>query len=377
MFRNIFVKRLLFSVRDRGTLIWTLIFPLILATMFFAVFGRLDTEGLLVSFPMGVVHDEAFLRDASFSAALESVSGEDGLFELHTFQTRAEAYAALEDGLIDGFFLAGETPTLVVKSDGVEQTIAKTFIDRYIQTRSSIEHILKANPAAAADLPVLLTAESFTTEITLSHNPPSNKLNYFYALLAMVSMYGCFQGQNSVYYLQANMSALGARRSLAPVKRWRMLIYDLLGGLTVQFACVLITLAYMIFALGIDFGRQVGFVILTCFAGSTLGMAFGAMVSSASKLKESAKNAIMISVSMICVFLSGLMIGGINYIIAQRAPVLAWINPAARITDAFYSLYFYDTYERFLLNIAVVIGMTVIMFIIAAVSLRRQRYESI
>ena len=377
MFRNIYGKRILFSLRDRGTLIWTFIFPLVLGTLFFAVFGGIDTAGLLETFPLGVVNDESFRQDEAFRVALESVSGEDGLFELHVFESLSDADYSLENGDIAGYVIAGDIPTLVVTNDGVSQTIAKVFLDRFVQTRKSITYLLTTNPAAAADLPALLTPVAFTEEITLSNNPPSNVLNYFYALLAMVSMFGSFQGLNTVVYLQANMSALGARRTVSPAKRWKLALYDLLGGLTIQFTCLLVLLAYLSLVLGIDFGSQVGLILLTCFVSSMLGVSFGAMVSVSSKLKEKAKVAILISVSMLCVFLSGMMVGGINYIIAQRAPIIAWINPAARVTDAFYSLYFYDTYERFFLNIGIVFGMSVVMFLITAVFLRRQRYESI
>ena len=377
MFRNIYGKRILFSLRDRGTLIWTLIFPMVLASLFFAVFGGLDTAGLLRIFPLGVIDDEAYQNDAAFRTALESVSGDDGLFELSVFQSAAEAEAALESGDIEGYILAGDIPTLIVTADELEQTIAKSFLDRFVQTRGSIEYILSTNPGAAGDLPALLTPLTFTEEITLSQNPPSNMLYFFYALLAMMSLYGCFQGMNTILYLQANMSPLGVRRMLSPAKRWRMIIYDLLGGLTVQFACLLIALAYMAFVLGIDFGSQVGLIILTCFVGSILGVSFGAMVCATSRLKEMAKISIMISVTMVCAFLSGMMFGGLNHIIAQRAPVIAWINPAARIADAFYSLYFYDTYDFFFLNIAVVFGMAIAMFLVTVIFLRRQRYESI
>jgi len=357
---------------------------MILATLFFAVFGGIDTAGILSTFPLGVLNDEAFRQDTALRTAIESVSqttesasGEDGLFELHMFSSTAEADSALESGEIKGYIIAGEIPALVVTEDGIEQTIAKAFLDRFIQTRNSIEYIIQANPGAAANISTLIAQVDYTEQITLSHNPPSNILNYFYALLAMVSMYGGFQGLNSVIYLQANMSPLGARRTLSPAKRWKMIAYDLLGGLTIQFVCLVITVAYMNFVLGVSFGRQVGMVILTCFAGSMLGVSFGAMVSAVSKMKVSIKIGILIVASMVCVFLAGLMVGGINYIIAERAPIAAWINPAARITDAFYSLYFYDTYDRFFLNIGIVFGMSVIMFLVTAVFLRRHRYESI
>jgi ABC-2 type transport system permease protein len=80
---------------------------------------------------------------------------------------------------------------------------------------------------------------------------------------------------------------------------------------------------------------------------------------------------------MVCCFLSGMMVGGINYVIAEKAPIVSWLNPAARITDAFYCLYYYDTYDKFFLNIGIILAMTVAMFAVTSIFLRRQRYESI
>jgi len=377
MFWNIYGKRVLRSFRDRDSLIWTWIFPILLATMFFATFGSLDTMGMLDRFPLGVVNDEAYRLDAAFRSALESVSGEDGLFELIVIEDADAADAMLENGGVEGYILAGEIPVLVIAGDGINQTIAKGFLDRYIQTGSSVLMILANDPAAAANLPAMLSQVDYTREISLSKNPPSNRLNYFYALLAMVCMYGGFQGLASVTYLQANLSALGARRTVAPAVRWRMIVYDLLGGITVHVIFLFTVVAYITFVLGTSFGSQFGVVLLTCFACSMLGVAFGAMVSAVSRLKEQVKIAILITVSMVCSFLSGLMTSGINYTIAEKAPFIAFINPAARITDAFYCLYYYDNYERYLVNIGIIAGMAAAMFLTTAVFLRRQRYESI
>jgi len=377
MFWSNYYKRLLVSLRDRGSLIWTLIFPIILGTLFFFTFSGLDTVGQLRAFPIGVVDDVAFRSDDAFQTALESASGEGGLFELTFFTDAAQADRALENGDIEGYIKGGEIPVLIVTDDGINQTIAKSFLDRYIQTRNSVALILAAGPEAAHDLPELLMHVSYTEQISLSQNPPSNSVNYFYALLAMLCMYGGFQGHACVIYLQANLSSLGARRTLSPTRRWRLILSDLLAGITVTFACLLVVVLYIIFVLGINFGPQLGAVLLTCLIGSMLGVSFGAMISAASRLKEMVKVAIVVTVSMVCSFLSGLMVGGVNYIIAERAPVVAWINPAARIVDAFYCLYFYDTYERYFLNVAIVLAMTVVMFLVTAIFLRRQRYESV
>jgi len=377
MFKNIYGKGIIGRVRDRGTLVWTLIFPLVLATLFYIVFSGLDTAAMFMRFPLGVVNNEAFQQDVAFSTALEAVSDEDGLFTLVIFESEEDAEAALENGELHGYVLAGEIPTLIVRGDGIEETIAKTFLDRYLQTRSVVEHIVATNPEAMAGLTEILTPVEFTEEITLSHNPPSGMLNFFYALLAMTAMYGSFQGLQTIVYMQANLSALGARQALSPTKRWKMITYDMLSGLTIHFTCMMVLIAFMTFVLGINFGQQIGFVILACFAGSLLGISFGAVVSVTSKLKEGAKSSILLAITMVCSFLAGLMFPDLNFLVAQNAPIVSWINPAARIVDAFYALYFFDTYERFALNMAIVIGMSIVMLITTAILMRRHRYESI
>lgn len=380
MFWNIYGKRILSSLRDKDSLIWTWVFPIMMATLFYFTFTSLDTAGQLNEIPLGVVDNAAYRQDVNFKSALESVSGESSgskLFALTVYSSTDEADAALEDGIIDGYVRVDSAPALVVSSDGLNQTITKSFLDNYLQTKNSIETALTQNPMAAANLSAMLERVNYTREISLSENPPTNKVSYFYALLAMICMYGGFQGLTTVTRLQANLSALGARRTMSPAGRFSVVAYDLLGGITVHFACLLVVVAYIIFVLGTNFGSKLGLVLLTCLAGSVLGVAFGAMVSVTSKLKEQAKTAILISITMVCSFLSGLMVGGINYIVAEKAPLVAWLNPTARITDAFYCLYYYDTYERYFLNIGIILTMALVMLTVTAVFVRRQRYESI
>lgn len=351
MFWNIYSKRVLAGFRTVDTLVWTWIFPVVLATFFYFAFANLDAVRQLNPIPAGVV------ADRETQMAMESA----GLFDVTAFTNAGDADAALENGEIDGYVMTGrEGLRLVVTNDGLNQTIIKNFLDRLAQTKG-----MPAEPL------------NYTVEVSLSANPPNSQVNYFYALLAMVSLYGGLQGLITVTRMQANLSALGARRTMAPAGRFRMVACDLLGGITLHFICLLVVVAYIIFVLGVSFGSQLWLVLLACLAGSILGVAFGALVSVTGKLKEQAKIGVLIGVTMVCSFLSGLMVDGINYIVMQRAPAVAWLNPAARITDAFYALYYYDTYGRFFLNIGVILAMALAMFTVTSVFIGRQRYDSI
>lgn len=379
MFLNIYRKRIICALRDWESLIWILIFPIMLSTLFYFAFSNLDEAIKLQDIPLGIIEDEQYQMTDTFDQVLTAVStGEDALFIRTAYSCAADADTALKADEIAGYIrIIDDRPELVVHSSQLNQTIIKSFLDQYLQLEHSIVKMLAEHPEKLSTVMSLFDTTAYTTEVAATKNPPTETVNYFYALLAMICMYGGFQGLRSISYLQANLSALGARQTLSPTNRFKLVLSDLLGGITVQFGCILIVVAYITLVLKISFGSQFLPVLLTCLAGSLLGVSFGSLISVTPKMKDVAKTAVLIAVTMVLCFMSGLMVSGINYTIAEKAPMLAWLNPAARIADAFYCLYYYDTYDRYLLNIAVILGYSIIMFILTAFFVRRQRYESI
>lgn len=379
MFRIIYWNRLKSTFRSRDMLVWTWVFPIMLSTLFFFAFSELDSANNFEAVNTAVVDDSAYRAETGLRETLDEVSkeGDGQLLSLTLTASVAEADALLEQGKVDGYLVVqGGTPELKVKADGIGQTILKSFLDQYLQTASAVGTIAKENPAALGQ-EGLFERTTFTSGVSITQSAPSDKVNYFYALLAMVCLYGGFQGLRTVTMMQANLSPLGARRSVSPAPKLRAVTYDLLGGLTVQFAAMMIVVGYINLVLGVNFGNQFGLVLLVCLFGSLIGVGLGAAVGALFRWHEQVKTALLVTVTMVCCFLAGLMVGGINYTIEQSAPVLAWLNPAARIADAFYCLYYYDTYARFFQNIAVLAAMSVVLFIVAGLALRRKAYESI
>lgn len=381
MFGHALKHRVLGALREKDLAFWTLLFPILLATLFQFTIGSLDAESAFSAIPVAVVDDAAYRRNLPFRQALSSVSkaGEDQLFSTRAV-SREAAEQLLEAGEVAGIIeLAEDAPQLTVTQSGLSQTIIKSFLDVYAQTASSAGRIVELNFASLLNGLVddLIDRGSFTEEVPLTQSRPSETVNYFYALLAMTCLYGSFQGMDSAMRLQANLSSLGARRSLAPVSKGRLALYDLLSGYIVHAVCVLIVLLYIAGVLGVNFGSRIHLVVLGCLAGSLVGVALGALVAASNPLKAAVKNAILVCVTMVCCFLAGLMVSGINYEVEKAAPLVAWLNPAARVVDAFYCLYYYDTYERYFLDLLALLLMSAALLAGAAVFLRRQRYESL
>jgi ABC-2 type transport system permease protein len=133
----------------------------------------------------------------------------------------------------------------------------------------------------------------------------------------------------------------------------------------------------MYFVIKVNFGDHLFFTLITCIIGSSTGLALGAAVGIWVKKKAETKEAILTLVILGGGFLSGMMIADMKYIIAEKMPLLAYINPVTLISDALYSLYYYDTYNRFALNIIILCIMTALLGVVSYIGLRRKSYASI
>jgi len=82
-------------------------------------------------------------------------------------------------------------------------------------------------------------------------------------------------------------------------------------------------------------------------------------------------------VTMCGSFLAGMMYAQMKYIVYDKAPILAYLNPVNLITDSFYSLYYFTDMGRYFLNLAILMVMTVLFGLGTYYVLRRRRYASI
>ncbi len=386
MFLNIFFNRLKCTVRDKELIFWTLIFPLVLATFFNLAFSGISKAEVFNAVDIAVIDNEQYQKDTDFKNFIEQHSKDDPdsdndvkLFNVKVV-SEEEAHRLLDNNEIVGYVTYGNPIRLAVKNSGFEQTIIKEIFDQYSQTVSSVITIVKHHPSALQNGLAEDVGKrwSFTREVQIgTKGKPDTTVNYFYTLIAMSCFYGAFFGLKEVTDIQANLTKRAARLNVAPVHKLKALTAGLLAGVLVSFAEIILLLCYLVFVFKIDFGNQMGFILLTGIAGCGAGISFGALLGSSNKKGEGVKTAILIVSTMTASFLAGMMFDKMKYIVQQNVPILSYINPIALITDAFYSLYYYDTHTRFFVNIGLLSGFTVLFCLATYLSIRRQKYDSI
>jgi ABC-2 type transport system permease protein len=388
---HVFQYRLRCIIRDKETMFWTLLFPLILATFFNLAFSNLTKGEIFDTIPIAIVEQDEYTKNKELKQIVENAteagdSGENALFEVHVVSLE-RAKEMLDHEEVSGYVLIGAneqknvTAEIFVKRNGMNQTIIKEFFDRVIQIHGMIGEILRERAdgqTITGDL-THFVSEPVTYFQAEKEDAlfPDYTLIYFYSLIGMACFYGAFVGMKEVNAIQADLSAEAIRVNVAPTKKMKMFFSSLAAATVIQFLSLIILLGYLVFVIGVSFGTRIYLLLFLCLVACLCGVSYGTMIALLVKRSEGIKTAILIGTTMTLSFLAGMMQVQVKYAVTEAVPAMAWINPVNVITDALYALYYYPTNQRFFLNLVVLTGFTVLFSIVSIWRLRRLRYASI
>ncbi len=380
MFFHQYKYRIKYFLKTPTILFWALIFPMLLGTLFQVTFGSAMSR--LESFhtiPVAVVAEADTEANKAFTTMLEEITytNDDKMFEL-TFTDSNDALELLMGNKVDGIITLGEQRTLQASGSGINQSILRQFLNQYLRSEAYINDIMLNQPENLEKAISNLSTNLDFVQSTSLNGGDMNALNqYFYALIAMVCLFGCYLGLQNAIGIQANLSAIGARRCSATSKKMTLLCADSFAALTIHFSEIVIVYLYLRFILGVPIGEQPLYFFLTCFFGSLIGIFLGQFIGIVFKGSESAKDGILTSVSLIMSFLSGLMFSNMKDVVEKNAPFLNRINPAALITDCFYSLSVFNDMTRYYQSLISLIIISLIFLVASILLVRREKYESI
>lgn len=393
MFIHNFKYSLKALLRNKMLIFWTFAFPIILGTLFKVAFSNIENSEKLDIINIAIVQNEEFENNEAFKTSFEKLSdenNEDRLFNTQ-YTTKEEAKDLLNKGEIIGYMeLKQDRPVLTFVTNGIDETVFKHVAEEIVQTSDIIMQLSQTQiqKQIASGNYIINYDEIYNKAIEMAKednvelkNISNSNLSYtmieFYTLIAMTCLYGGMLSMVSINQILANMSNKGKRIAVSPTKKSIIILSSLLASYIVQLIGLAILFLYTLFVLGVDYGSNTGLIILLAIVGSFAGLALGTFVGTIFKASENTKTGILIALTMLGCYLSGMMGITMKYIVDKNVPIVNKINPASMITDGFYSLYYYDRLDRYWFNIASLLIFALILVIISFFSLRRQKYDSI
>lgn len=382
MITHIFKYNLKALLRDRTSLFWILLFPIVLGTFFKIAFSNLEKAEAYSAIPVAVVLAESD-SSGEFKAVADELSKKGGEQFLEvTYCNEADAITLLEEQEVTGIIYASDSVTLTISgnmnNERLNQSILQYFVKQFNLNHDAITDIAMNHPdklPAAAAFPFEKT--SFNKEVVLSKQKAGSFDSYYYNLLAMACLFTATCGASVSINNQGNLSPLGARRNIAPTHKLISIMGELLAQVVFNFTCNMIAFAYIVLVLKINLTMHLPLAILTMFVACVTGIFFGFFIAAISNISVNTKISIIISTIMACCFFSGLMIGDMRIIVDRYVPFFNHVNPAALISDSFYSLAVLDSPARYTKNMLTLLIIAFLCCIGGFLLTRRKKYASL
>ncbi|WP_455950579.1 ABC transporter permease [Eubacterium sp.] len=390
-----FIHNLKYTIKtlfkNKILIFWTFAFPIILGIFFNMAFSNIEKDEVLKVFDIAVVNNEQFEHQSIYKEAIDGLSkGNEKLFNVQ-YVTKEKADSLLDDSDIEGYIIfENNKPQVVVKENGTYQTMLKFVVNEITQNKIMVtdlseqairKQMEKGNingDTAKIVSDILNKIQNQQVKMT---DISSSNLSYmqieYYTLIAMACMYGGMLGLTAINTCLANMSSKGKRISVSPNRKSTVVLSAAMGSYFVSLIGLAILMLFLKFVLQVDFGDNLLLVLLLAAVGNLAGISLGILIASIFRVSEGAKTGITIAVTMFLSVLSGMMGVTLKYVIDKNAPIVNLVNPNNLITDGFYSLYYYNTLDRYFRDVCYLLVFVAICLIISFVSLRREKYDSI
>ena len=392
-----FIHNLKYTIKtlfkNKVLIFWTFAFPIILGLFFNMAFSNIEKDEMLQVFDIAVVDNEEFRDQDIYVDALSELSNDDNLDKLFNIKyvSLNDADELLDDAKIEGYiYFSDNKPNIVVKESGTYQTIIRFVIDEIEQNKIMVndligkeieEYMLDGNYSFNKETIVSNILDKINKDKVNLKNISNSNLSYmtieYYTLIAMACMYGGMLGLTAINGCLANMSNKGKRIAVSPTKKSIIVLSSLIGAYFVSLVGIALLILFLLFVLKVNFGNNVPLIIILSLVGDLAGISLGVLIASCLRVSEGAKTGITIAITMFLSVLSGMMGVTLKYVIDKNIPIINLINPNNLITDGFYSLYYFDTLDRYFRDIIYLLIFILICLIFSFFSLRREKYDSI
>ena len=377
-----FIHNLKYSLKvllkNKGLIFWTFVFPIILGTLFKMAFSNIENEEKLSVIDLAVIKNSEFDNDFMFSEGIKMLSDKESSERLFNvkYVSLDEAKKLLLDEKISGYILLdeGKSRVYVNKSD-INSTIIKFVVDN-IESKKNLYNVIENYSIKYYMFISNVSNESKVMLKDISNNNLSYTNIEYYTLIAMTALYG---GMLSLFLCnkhQPNINVVGKRSSVSGIKKSTLIMSNLLASYIVEVLGIFVVLSYTLLVLNADFGSNLLLIILLTLVGAISGLSIGVFISTL-KIGDKEKTGVLIAFTMFSSLFAGMYGVTMKYVIDKNIPIINKINPTSLITDGFYSLYYYNTYSRYMSNLVILLIISVLLITISVCKLRRDVYDSV
>lgn len=336
------------TLKDKSSLFWVFIYPLILVSMMALAFSGLGKGDVQVKAAVERGHPQAEILTSINQLEVRLMDSD-------------EAVKALRDKELDGFFRADGK--LEIREDSLEA-----------QVLAEVGTALKQAEAAARQGILPDFSRNFLRTADQSADFLTNILSM---TVAMFAFYSYFSGIGMIDHLQANLSPLAARLTTTPLRRTSYLAAGLLINSLLAFLNMVLLTFFLKWVWGVNFLFDPGRTLLLLLVTALLGVASGLFVGSSNKLSTKAKVPLGIAVMLILGAFGGMMGTDLRLFMDRHVPWLNRVNPISLVGRLIYRLNALSSTKGYGSGLLALVAAALLLYLASLLFLRRRRFKSL
>jgi len=336
------------SFKDKSSLFWSFIYPILLLTLMVIAFSGVQTEQKPIAVAVEPGHPFADVFRQIKMLDVKDVNGD-------------EAFTLLRDKDIDGIYRVDGV--LLVRGSGVNETILREIGSELTKVSSVY--------AAGRSL-------DFTKRYVERGDQKEGMLYVtLSASLGMFALYGYFSGVLIVHHMQANLSPLAARLSTTPISRISYVTAGLVSGVAMSSLQTIGLLFYLKWVWKVDYLADPWRTLLLVLAASFFGIAIGLFIGASNKWPLKAKVPLGVALMLLLSAASGMMGPPMRLFIENKLPWLNRYNPVNMISRTIYRLNVIGSTTEFTENILILFIAGVVLCVASLLFMRKRQFKSL
>lgn len=337
------------TLKDKGSLFWSFIYPILLLTLMAVAFSGLQTERKRIAVAVEPGHPFAsVLHQLDDILDIKDIGGD-------------EALESLREKDIDGIYRADGV--LLVRGKGMNETILHE-IGSELKKVSSVYatgHFL-----------------DFTEQYVERGDQEQGMLYVtLSSTLGMFALYGYFAGINIVHHIQANLSPLAARLSTTPISRVSYVSAGIVSGVTTNSLNTIAFVLYLKWVWKVDYLADPGRTLLLILAASVFGISIGLFISASNRWPIKAKVPLGIAVMLLLSAASGMMGPPMRLFIENNLPWLNRYNPINMVSRTLYRLNVLGSTTEFTENVLILFVAGLVLCVASLLFMRKRQFKSL
>ncbi len=336
------------TLKDKSSLFWAFIYPLLLVTMMALAFRGIGTDMQAVKAAVDPGHP--------YKEALQSLD----MLDLSVLEGPA-ADQALRAKEVEGVFRGDGS--LLVRGNSVNATIL-----------SEIGREIKRQEAAFQ----LGHFPDFSQAYVLVDNQETGLLlSILCATVGMFSLYSYFAGVGMIENIQGNLSPLAARLAVSPLQKLSYLTAGTLVNSFLAFLESVLLLVYLKYVWSANLLVDLPRTLLLLFLAGLFGLTLGLFAGSSNKLPVMGKVVMGIAVMLVLGAFGGMMGNDLRLFLDRHAPWLNRYNPISLISRLLYRLNGLGSTQEYLTGLLLLLAASLLLFSLSYLLVRRQKYRSL